>query len=183
MKLKTMAKYGLGLWLLCLSTVVFATPIATILESPKDLQTAQLLYVLTAKSNSIQQVAGKVNTYRLTLEGVDPKVVYMSDHPQRFAGDLPLTSFLKQWTQGTFKDNPPNAVIKALQKANPNHKQARTIRVAVELVNPSYDRQSNMLAFEIQLLKGNNTALAALSSGTDVALFIDGGGWCADCSP
>lgn len=183
MRLNKLANYGLGLCLLCLSTLVFATPITTTQEPPKALQSTQLLYVLTAKSNTIQQVAGKQNTYRLTLENVDPKVIYMSDRPQRFAGDLPLTSFINQWTKGTFKDNPPNAVIKALQKAKPTHKQAKNIRLAVELVKPSYDRQKNMLAFEIQLLKGNNHALAALSSGSDVALFIDGGGWCADCSP
>lgn len=183
MRLNKLTNYGFGLLLLCLSTLVFATPITTTQEPPKALQSTQLLYVLTAKSNTIQQVAGKQNTYRLTLEDVDPKVIYMSDRPQRFAGDLPLTSFIKQWAKGSFKDNPPNAVIKALQKTKSTHKQAKNIRLAVELVKPTYNRQSNMLAFEIQLLKGNSNALAALSSGSDVALFIDGGGWCADCSP
>ena len=68
---------------------------------------AQLLFVLSAKSGDI---ARSGQSYRLTLNTVDPHVLWFTDRPNRKAGFVPLTHFLASWTK-VFADSPPNGAL------------------------------------------------------------------------
>ena len=71
---------------------------------------ASYLFVLRAATGVITKTNGG---YKLTLKGMDDKVLYFSDRPERKAGFITVTQFMDNWSKGndSFKETPPNAAI------------------------------------------------------------------------
>ena len=98
----------------------------------------------------------------MTLKGVSPSTVFFSDRPNRIAGHLPTTHFLKVWDEGkdNFKNDPPNANVTILGKTE------GATNVVVELSNPRLKGED--LIYDVQVLDGTPPA-----TGDTTAVFID----------
>jgi hypothetical protein len=89
-----------------------ATPAQTTAAKPSR----SFLFALEGKKATLQPVAGKPGTYRLTapLKALDERVNWFADRPARDAGTLPLTQFIALWAQDgkdSFKNDPPNIAL------------------------------------------------------------------------
>ena len=133
---------------------------------------AKLLFVLVSKQGEITQ--NSKNHYLLKLKGVNPKVISFTDRPMRVTSKLNIKEFVNKWTNGSFKTNPPNAVMQAVLLHDGFKKgDAKSISYAIELQNPNYQAHKNTLTFEITALKGDKTQLPKLLKSDYVTLFID----------
>jgi hypothetical protein len=98
----------------------------------------------------------------LTLKGVSPAVVFFSDRPQRIAGHVALSGFLKAWDESddSFADDPPNASLSIVG-------DGQVSNVVVEISNPQL--QGDELTYDVEIIEGEPPATGGTSS-----LFIDG---------
>jgi hypothetical protein len=111
----------------------------------------------------VQSAAGMtVDGDTLTLNGVNPTVVFFSDRPQRIAGHVRLSGFLQLWDEGkdSFAADPPNANLSLLG----DNVVSNTV---VELSNPRMS--SDDLVYDVKVLDGSWPG-----HDGEVALFIDG---------
>jgi len=115
----------------------------------------ELMFVQNSKSVTFDK-----NT--MTLKDVSPSTTFFSDRPERIAGHIPTTHFLKIWEEGqdSFKEDPPNANLSIL-----GEKEGAT-NVVVELSNPRI--KGNDLIYDVRILEGNPPKVGGISS-----LFID----------
>jgi hypothetical protein len=88
--------------------------------------------------------SGEHGTHLLTLSGHAGQTIHFSDRPQRNFGQVETGTFLE--ALGFTPDNPPNA---ALVVSTPGG--ADDILV-VELLNPTYDEQGDLLIYEVNIL-------------------------------
>jgi hypothetical protein len=120
----------------------------------------QLMFVQIAEDLKVDPAT---STFRLVK--VNQQTLYFSDRPQRLAGHINMTSYLKEWTSqaGTdnFKADPPNAVLSVYEKG----KSDNTIAV-VKIMNPVVDGAD--LIYSYKLIEGNLPA-----GGGATSLFID----------
>lgn len=110
------------------------------------------------------QLARKVSAAdgTLSLEGVAPSTLYLSDRPERVVGHTTAVQFVEHWTKGpdSFAEDPPNAVL-------PFPNTLRQLEDAVVmLINPELD--GDRLRCDITVLEGAVPAVAGSST-----LFID----------
>jgi hypothetical protein len=145
-----MKKYLLLAMLLTL--VAYAVP--TYAADPGE-GSVSILFVQTSKG-----VAFDKGT--MTLKGVSPSTVFFSDRPNRIAGHLPTSHFLKVWDEGkdNFKNDPPNANVTILGKTE------GATNVVLELSNPRLKGED--LIYDVQVLDGTPPA-----TGDATAVFID----------
>jgi hypothetical protein len=120
----------------------------------------QLMFVQIAEDLKVDPAT---STFRLVK--VNQQTLYFSDRPQRLAGHINMTSYLKEWTSqaGTdnFKADPPNAVLSVYERG----KSDNTIAV-VKIMNPVVDGAD--LIYSYKLIEGNLPA-----GGGATSLFID----------
>jgi hypothetical protein len=176
----------IGFWLLfalvlpCLSLA--ADKPAQKKKQSKAPAKVSLLYVQTAGSGTFEPIAGSSSKFRLVLNDVSPNVVYFSDRPNRLAGQVSTTHFLKRIGFGG--DLNPNAAID-IQGA-PSDSDV----IVAALSRPAYDRRSKTLSYEITVLDTAREGLASFSKEMDerlparfgsVAIFIDDAP-CGDCT-
>lgn len=147
------------------SSVAVAAPMAKAPAQASAKKPMQLLFVMSAKSARLSQSG---QNYSLTLNHVDPHVVWFSDRPERKAGFVPLKVFLGAWSlPKSFGGNPPNAgfvhVGMESKKVGANHP------MVMEISQPVY--QHGKLSFKLNGLQG----ASSLSAGhyNNVRLFID----------
>ena len=69
-----------------------------------------LLLVLSAQKGVLKQTG---QGYTLTLQAVDPKVLWFTDRPERHAGLMVTKKFITNWEKG-FKNSQPNALLSML---------------------------------------------------------------------
>jgi hypothetical protein len=144
-----------------MKNLTLALPIAILASSaPVSAQpnptTPELLFVQSASGVVFEDGT-------LTLKGVSPAVVFFSDRPQRIAGHVDLSGFLKAWDESddSFADDPPNAALSIVG-------EGQVTSVIVEIANPQL--QGDELSYEVvQILEGELPATGGTSS-----LFIDG---------
>ncbi len=122
------------------------------------------LFVLSADTGVITKTDGG---YKLTLKGMDDKVMYFSDRPQKFAGYITLTQFMGTWAEGkdSFKDNPPNAVINVADLKTSENGIAQTIPVM--LMNPVVT--ANGWTFDLKGLQGEEIPVGSYKG---ISVFI-----------
>ncbi len=132
---------------------------------------AKLLFVLSAKHAHITKSTNGIGQYKLTLTGVNHRVISFTDRPMRVTSKVKTKRFIQAWTNGDFKTNPPNAVMQAIQVKN-MHK-VKSTNFAVELQNPKYDVSTNTLTFDVTSLKGEKSLLPRVAKSDYVALFVD----------
>lgn len=151
------------------TTLIFAGPKI----NANSNSSTRVLFVLLSKEATIHASPNKKDSYQLILNGVNSSVVYFADRPARFSKELALNKFLQQWYMGSFKNDPPNAIMHAVHLAsNSKNGQAYSVSYAVVLKNPQYDKMNDRLIFDIQPLKGSPT-LVPNEQSDFVALFID----------
>ena len=122
------------------------------------------LFVLSADTGVITKTDGG---YKLTLKGMDDKVMYFSDRPQKVAGYITLTQFMGTWAKGkdSFKDNPPNAVINVANLKTNENDIAQTIPVM--LMNPVVT--ANGWTFDLKGLQGEEIPVGSYKG---ISVFI-----------
>lgn len=122
----------------------------------------QLLFVLSAQSGNINQSGHKQT---LTLNNIEPHVLWFTDRPNRKAGFVSLTKFLGNWTK-FFAKNPPNA---AMVHVGMEAKVAnKDVPMAMELSQPHY--KNGTLTFQVSNLNGDVVNTGALQN---VKVFFD----------
>jgi len=120
----------------------------------------QLMFVHSAEDLKVDPAAG---TFRLVK--VSQQTLYFSDRPQRIAGHLTMTDYLKEWTSAAGKDNfgadPPNAALSVYEPG-----QADNTLVVIKITNPVVDGAD--LIYSYKIIKGTMPARGGATS-----LFID----------
>lgn len=154
-----------------LPTLVFAN--TQVLPKSANTKDDHALLVLVSKEASLK-AADKSGSYQLTLKGVNPKVIYFLDRPERKTGQISLDKFIKQWAKGgTFNQDAPNAVIEVVRlNAKTKKLESNETTYAVTLYNPA-SLNKNQMNFEIKPLPGNDTKLPTTAASDYVAIFID----------
>lgn len=133
------------------------------LKKPATAKTAYL-FVLSAKTGDIKKAA---NGYTLTLNNVDPHVLWFTDRPNRKAGFVSTDKFISHWAK-SFKSSSPNAaMVHVGLSAQVNGK---TQPMAMELTMPQFSHGS--LTFEIQSLPGDEVIAGQI---TAPRIFVDYG--------
>ena len=131
------------------------------------------LFIQNAKSGSFVAVE-EGNLYTLTLKGVYPQTVFFSDRPKRIAGQVNMTSFLKNTRFS--KDNPPNAALEILDADEDSDV------IILELFDPVYDYKKQTLQYSAKILKNDKHSIAVYNERNDkmipkvfgeATLFID----------
>ncbi len=137
------------------------------------------LFALTADTGSLADSGGGM--YKLSLQGVDDRMIAFADRPQREVQILPTAKFHASWTR-IFEDDPPNAVL--VQHA-PGAPQRQTSLV-LELDNPVHSTAKGTITYRARILaeedhpkRLHGVSTAALHDGAppqnfeDASLFID----------
>jgi hypothetical protein len=137
----------------------------------KNNRSAQVLTILLAKEANIQPL-DKKSQYKLTLKGVNPKIIYFSDRPQRLSGHIATQQYINKWEHGIFLKNSPNAMIEIIDLSK-NPESLGVKNFTIELRHPIYSANDHgTLTFTI-LPIGNNKSLPLIKQSDYVALFID----------
>ncbi|MEX0999427.1 MAG: hypothetical protein WD000_05635 [Thermodesulfobacteriota bacterium] len=115
------------------------------------------LFVQSAEGVSFDKEKGT-----MTLKGVAPSMTFFADRPERAAGHVPTSHFVKMWSEGqdSFKADPPNANLSIL-----GDKEGAT-NIVVEIMNPQF--KDGNITYDVKVLDGEPPAEGGLS-----ALFID----------
>jgi len=127
-------------------------------------QKASFLFVLRADTGVITKTDGG---YKLTLKGMDDKVLYFSDRPVRKAGFITMTQFMGDWAKGknSFQANPPNAAI--VHAALESNEKGIAQALPVEMTNPVIT--ANVWTFDLKDLQGK----ISIGSYNGVSVFVD----------
>lgn len=120
----------------------------------------QLMFVQIAEDVKVDPAAG---TFRLVK--VNQQTLYFSDRPQRIAGHISMSDYLKEWTAQAGKDNfkadPPNAVLSVYEPGQRDNTLA-----VVEIMNPVVNGAD--LVYSYRVIEGKLPA-----GGGATSLFID----------
>lgn len=135
---------------LSLSSYCFTNEIQVVESCCSDLEksnTNELIYIQQAKVAELTTNPNKIGAYLLKVGGSDKTLVYFSDKPERDAGTLSLSQFVKSWqNMPQLKENPPNAVISFVKfKASSESGVGADI---LQLSNPVYDFSTDTVTFE-----------------------------------
>lgn len=118
----------------------------------------QLMFVQSAD-------ALKADDKTLRLVNVSQQAIWFSDRPERKAGHLSLTDYLKEWTAAAgpnnFGKDPPNATLSVFQPG----KDDNTL-IVVEIGEPKVEGKD--LIYSYKLIEGQMPKI-----GTSPSLFID----------
>ena len=127
-------------------------------------QKASFLFVLRADTGVVTKTD---ESYTLTLQGMDDKVLFFSDRPVRTAGCITMTQFMSDWAKGnnSFKANPPNAAI--VHAALKTNDEGIAQAIPVELTNPVLT--TNGWSFKLKDLQGK----ISIGSYNRVSVFVD----------
>jgi hypothetical protein len=135
-----------------------------------------LLFVQQAAQGSFVPAAGQEGLFTLTLNGLDPEVLYFSDRPARDAGTISPEMLLEAlgYAKG---DAPPNAAIQVSDAPADGNVRA------VELLNPAYDAGARSMTYQARPLdQWTKPGIGQVQSDLDnsipqqfgrVSLFID----------
>jgi hypothetical protein len=139
------------------------------LESLSTKKNVQLLFTQTAPSATISPDKEK-NWYILTLNNVNPDVLWFSNRPVRMSGNINVAEFIKYWKDPTDQQN--------FVKDHPNADLIGTsgntkVRGVFMLTKPNYDPQQQTLSYRVYHISGAGNFNKNVTSLQHVALFID----------
>lgn len=169
---KFVAAIVLSLGLTTTAAIADNIPANNATNQPYPLPTkknAQFLFTQTAPSASIVPLQEK-GWYTLTLNNVNPDVLWFSDRPNRLSGDLTMTDFIKYWKDPSDKKN--------FVKDHPNADMIGVsgdtkVRGVFMLSKPVYDPQQKTLTYRIYHIAGAGNFTDKITSLQHVAVFID----------
>lgn len=142
-----------------------------------DPKSNSVLFVQKGRSGTLEPLAGRRDAYRLTVDGIDPRVAFFSDRPARLAGSIDNQALLEALFD--LPGDPPNAAL--AMEVPGQHEQAI---LPVELSDPALDRGGARVSYRATRLDAPSEDLAylAYSDPVDtprrfgaVDLFIDSG--------
>lgn len=121
----------------------------------------------TNESNEIIFLSDISRTLTLELSNISNKTILFSDRPDRIVTSIKTSNFIDNWSTGKdgYAVDPPNAVLIVGEL---EEKQDETL---IELSNPVYEKDSNMLKYNIVFL--NTTAPFDLINFGSPTLLID----------
>jgi hypothetical protein len=135
------------------------------------------LYVQTAGAGEMTPVEGEHGVFDLTLTGVDPKVIYFADRPQRDAGTLTAAGLIEFLFDPS--EELPNAVLVVSHSSGADG----PVRLPVQLSEPQYDESKATMTYRAELLaefpenlphvNGEEPVNEVPPSFTEASLFID----------
>ncbi len=134
--------------------------------------TIRRLIFMQPSAYATLQPTNQTHIYLLTLKllGDNPQVVYVSEHPHREAGTIPVAKFLSGWNEhpNSFSNKPPMAAL-----VYEEFKADKPYGVKVDMMQitkPKLDSASNTLTYEVETTGGYT-----LQSGkyTGASLLID----------
>lgn len=106
----------------------------------------ELIYIQQAKVAELSQNPNRLDTYLLKVSGSDKTLVYFSDKPDRVAGTLSLSQFVKGWqNNSSLQEDQPNAVISYV-----SFEPAIDAGVGADILqlsNPEYDAGTDTVTF------------------------------------
>ena len=134
--------------LACLFVAYFAQIHAA--DHPLVLQSkfqTDTLFIQQASTATLKQDPQTPNQYLLTLRGLYPRIVYVSNESKHIAGVIQLSDFLENWkeNQVLFGEDGPSAIMSYLS-FKPNIKSGVTTDV-LQLSKPIYERSTNSITF------------------------------------
>jgi len=107
----------------------------------------ELLFIFHAKDGHLQSIGH--GSYELTLYHVDKSITYFTDRPERKAGKMPLSQFLREWDMGKdpFKRDKPNAGLVTFSSSSGKN---QFDDIPVILSDPQYNQQNDRLTFQVK---------------------------------
>lgn len=130
-----------------------------------------VLFIQVANSGQLMPSPGASNTYKLTLDNVDPFTSYFTDRPKRVTGILPTSQFVSLWHTQDIQTTPPNVALETLDTKN-----GKRINRVLVLSNPIYDAKKQQINYTAKILDRNAAPLGNVAMGYTV-LFIDDFNW------
>lgn len=167
-----MKKYLASLLMLVLAFFT-ANACSAINASPGNAKNSRFLFVVLAKEGTIEIANREKQEFTLSLNKVNPQVVYFADRPAGFSGQLELKNFLNQWSHGSYKKEPPKALLEVV-RLNSINQSGQSASYSIVLSEPIYKSEVNQLSMKISLLPGNAMELPDLGHSDYVALFVGG---------
>lgn len=157
---KSLEKLPIGKSELFMRKLIAAcTALFFIVFMPACTKKMEVLHVIQAPYGEIK--GDKNFGYKLTIEEMKDTVIWFSSRPERKAGYMHVSDFMKSWDEGksNFKKDPPNAVL-IIGRSKP---------VAVELMLISYGEEKAI--FKVINLQGQEHKITDKSG--PVTLYID----------
>lgn len=128
------------------------------------------LYVQQAQNGTFSPIEGQKDMYILSLTGISPRTLFVTNKPRRVVGSVSSERFLlSTWntsTKGEFESNPPNAALSVYGK---NSDAQNTI--ALELRNPSYSFATGTLSYTVKQLSGRDAENMGVENDVNAADF------------
>jgi hypothetical protein len=123
--------------------------------SGRNMTGVQFLSIQTAQSGSISKINATTNT--LELSNVSNETVLFSERPERIVTSVSTSGFVGNWSAGqnSFAEDAPNAALVA-----ENTQTGQLGTAIVELFDPVYDVDTNMLAYTIMTENATSIDLA-----------------------
>ena len=133
-------------------------------ENITDTDMPKFFAIQHANSGTIVEI--NETAYSLELNDVSDKTILFSDRPDRIVMSTSTSNYIGNWTVGadSFEVDPPNAALIIDDQQEQN-------AVGVELFEPSYNYDSNVLVYNFKYL--NNTVSKVLSEFGQTTLVID----------
>ncbi len=132
---------------------------------------ANLLFLQTASSATIDPIKGRNGYYYLLLINTGPYITYFTKRPLRANGLASINQFLKAWNLGSnnLNVNPPNGVIIASTiNGQPNTSETPLL---VILSNPAYIASRNIMRYVIKPLGSQDLFSDPISLGNLTLVF------------
>jgi hypothetical protein len=135
-------------------------------------ETGGELFTQSSRNGTLTPIAGRDDTFKLTLTEAAPNVTVFTDRPARSASTEPLADFVDQWEQRGFAEDPPNAALVIDQEPE----EADT--AVFTLADPSYDAAGSV-TYTATHISGGTASLPSdedidpPASFGDAHLFID----------
>lgn len=150
---------------------------AEAVPNPQSQQPPMYLFVQTAGTGTIEAIAGKDNTFKITLKQVNPYATYFAERPAKKAGFIPIQKFLSLWAKkedNKLGANAPNAFFHAMHAEQ--GKEDKVLNVALELAEPVYDSATQTLTYLAKPLNASSMPMPTSNTPVKyVTLFVDDG--------
>lgn len=108
-------------------------------------QRIELLYVLEGLSGELRK-DGEI--HQLTIQGVDAELIYFSDRPDRIAGEVAISDWLRDFPFGPVA---PNAAV-VIENGAPEQNV-----IIVSLSKPRYDASTASIQFQVEIIPASRS--------------------------
>ncbi len=147
---------------------LYAQGHSLILQSKFETDT---LFIQQAATATLRQDPAIPNQYKLTLRGIYPRIIYITNQSKHIAGIIQLSDFLTNWKENEvlFGEDGPSAIMSYLS-FKPNI-QSGVVTDVLELSHPTYERSSNSIVF---VAKPSHNKAVRTGRFKNIVLVFDG---------